>query len=284
MRFKFTLNIVMAVILLGCTGQIRPEVSSQKMTFDPSAQHADRLGDFDKLLSQAICPCDKQRTLLDCYLDKSCEAARNLGEHAKAQFREGHDFEEVKLSLVNKYLNEHLIHHFKSEARPLKGDRRAPVKLVKFADFQCSHCARLARLLNTVMKELGDIASLEYRHFPLSRHSYAHYAARSSFAAEKQGKFWEMHDLLFENQSSLSMERIDELARSLGVDWTQFHLDRESPGAYQRIESDRAEGIGARITGTPSLFLNGIQYRGPLEVDELRRAIREAYTRKRNSR
>ena len=100
------------------------------------------------------------------------------------------------------------------------------------------------------MKELGDIASLEYRHFPLSRHSYAHYAARSSFAAEKQGKFWEMHDLLFENQSSLSMERIDELARSLGVDWAQFHPDRESPGAYQRIESDRAEGIGARITGT----------------------------------
>ena len=113
----------------------------------------------------------------------------NLGEHAKAQFREGHDFEEVKLSLVNKYLNEHLIHHFKSEARPLKGDRRAPVKLVKFADFQCSHCARLARLLNTVMEKLGDIASLEYRHFPLSRHSYAHYAAAHHSPLKNRASF-----------------------------------------------------------------------------------------------
>ena len=76
----------------------------------------------------------------------------------------------------------------------------------------------------------------------------------------------------------------DELAQSLGVDWQQFKLDRESPEAYQRIESDRAEGIRARITGTPSFFLNGIQYRGPLGEDELRRVIRNTYKRKRTSR
>ena len=134
------------------------------------------------------------------------------------------------------------------------------------------------------MADQGNISSLEFRHFPLDRHLYAHYAARSSFAAEKQGKFWAMHDLLFEHQSSLSMDTIDELARSLGVDWQQFKLDRESPEAYQRIESDRAEGIRARITGTPSFFLNGIQYRGPLGEVELRRAIRTTYKRKRTSR
>ena len=119
MRFEFTLKFVMAGIIIGCTGQIRPETSLQTRTSAASPQHTEHLSDLDKLLSQAICPCDKRRTLLDCYQDKSCEAATNLGEHAKEQFREGHDFEEVKLSLVNKYLNEHLIHHFKSEARPL---------------------------------------------------------------------------------------------------------------------------------------------------------------------
>ena len=83
MRFEFTLKFVMAGIIIGCTGQTRPETSQQTRTSAASAQHTEHLSDLDKLLSQAICPCDKRRTLLDCYQDKSCEAATNLGEHAK---------------------------------------------------------------------------------------------------------------------------------------------------------------------------------------------------------
>ena len=229
MSFEFIPKFLFAVFVLGCTSQLRPQISQPIRSVDPSAHSSDRSDDVDKLLSQAMCPCDKRRTLLECFQDKSCEAAVKLGEHTKEQFREGHDFEEVKLSLVNKYLNEHLIYEFKGDDRPVKGDQLSPVKVVKFADFQCSHCARLAVLLKGIMENEGNIASLEFRHFPLTRHPYAHYAARSTFAAQNQGKFWAMHDLLFEHQSTLSIERVDELARSLGVDWPQFVRDRESP-------------------------------------------------------
>ena len=159
-----------------------------------------------------------------------------------------------------------------------RGADTAPVTLEEFADFQCPPCGSLHPELKKVEAEYGGRVRVIFRHYPLaSIHLHAWEAAQAAEAAGLQGRFWEMHDLLFERQEEWSEAKevrplFTEYARSLKLDSDQFTRDMDAAGVKERISADRGRGDSVEITGTPSLFLNGREVQGRTP-DGLRAAI-----------
>jgi protein-disulfide isomerase len=141
---------------------------------------------------------------------------------------------------------------------PFKGPADAPVTIVEFTDFQCPYCARITPVLNQVLEKNQGKVKLVYMAFPLSTHPFARKAAGAAFAAGKQGKFWEYHDLLFQNYNRLNDQVIQELAQKLGLDMQKFNKDMNDPQISQEINRDYQEGRKAGVKGTPSIFVNGV--------------------------
>lgn len=143
------------------------------------------------------------------------------------------------------------------------GDVNAPVILEEFGDFQCPPCGLLHPVLKTMEQEFGPRLRIVFREFPLvSVHQYAAVAARSAEAAGMQGKFWEMHDLIYENQKSWSnafdvRPIFEGYATKIGLDLEQFKRDSSSEAVAQRILQDGKRGTSLGVKGTPTLFMNG---------------------------
>ena len=112
-------------------------------------------------------------------------------------------------------------------------------------------------LLQQVLEKNPKDVKLVIKHFPLPSHNFAKKAAIAALAAEKQGKFWEVHEKLFANQKQLSDAKVEEIARELGLNMEQFEQDLKDPGLQARIDRDLKNGQEANVRGTPSIFLNG---------------------------
>jgi protein-disulfide isomerase len=152
---------------------------------------------------------------------------------------------------------------------PSVGEVNAPFQVVMFSDFQCPYCRSAALRMNEVIKEYPKKVHLTFKHFPLRQHPQAAKAAAASEAARMQGKFWEMHDLLFNNAPSLSDASYSEFAAMLGLDVEKFTADMSSETVAARIAADRAEADILGLDGTPFLVVNGKPYRGSF-VDLIR--------------
>jgi protein-disulfide isomerase len=156
---------------------------------------------------------------------------------------------------------------------PVKGNARAPVTVVLFSDFQCPFCARVGPTLEQVERAYGDKVRIVWKHQPLAFHPNALPAAEAAEAAREQGKFWPMHDKLFQNQRVLSDAVYAQAARELGLDLGKFEHARRSGRARARIEEDQklAERIGARAT--PTMFVNGVKVEGAVPFEQLKAVI-----------
>jgi protein-disulfide isomerase len=108
-----------------------------------------------------------------------------------------------------------------------------------------------------VFEKYPDQVKLVFKNFPLRNHKFAMQAAIAALAAEKQGKFWEFHDLLFKNYNHLNEEKIKEIAQQLNLDMEKFEKDRKDPQIRALINKDLAEGNRAGVRGTPTVFING---------------------------
>jgi protein-disulfide isomerase len=222
------------------------------------------------LLSQGACPCDKNKSILQCVPDASCPAAKSLAEFGARKFKEGLSAIEVQQAVVKKYIQDHVHYEFDLSKSPSKGDVSASITLVEFADFQCSHCAKLSKVINEIAIEMGPFVHIVFKHFPMTRHPLAHYAARASLGAYKQGHFWAFHDLLFAHQFELSESMIDGFAKELGLNLVKYAADRESPQSYAQVERDRKEAIAAGLRATPTLYINGRLYTESKSIEALR--------------
>lgn len=143
------------------------------------------------------------------------------------------------------------------EGRPVYGNERAPVTVVVFADFECPHCRAEAPMLRQAIDQFRGRAKLVFKHFPLSAHPRAKVAAIATVAAQSQGKFWEMHDIVFENQDNLSDDDIRRYAQKIGLDMKQFDAEFSALKGKDLVEADRADGEKLDISGTPAVFVNG---------------------------
>ena len=140
---------------------------------------------------------------------------------------------------------------------PLHGAKNALVTIVIFDDFECPYCSRTVDLLNGLLDEYPGKLQVAFKNFPLKMHEFSQQAALAGLAAQKQGKFWPLHDLLFANYHHLNQKKISELAQQAGLDMEQFKKDLLDPNLEQRIKTEIAEGTAIGVRGTPTLFVNG---------------------------
>lgn len=160
------------------------------------------------------------------------------------------------------------------EVDHVKGRPDAPLTLVEYADYECPFCGRVTGLKEEMARKLGDDLRYVVRHLPLPDvHPHAELAARAAEAAARQGRFWEMHGLLFEHQDHLELEDLIQYATKLDLDIDRFVTDLEDEATYARVRRDvrSAEASGAR--GTPTFFVNGVRHVGPYDAETLVRAL-----------
>lgn len=141
----------------------------------------------------------------------------------------------------------------------IRGNKDAAVTLIEYSDFECPFCLRHVDTVNQILKDYPNDVRFVYRHFPLSFHAEAQKAAEASECAADQGKFWEMHDKIFEEngKGTMSVSRWKEIARELGMNGSQFDGCLDSGEKSGRVAQDLQEGSIAGIAGTPGTFVNG---------------------------
>ena len=161
---------------------------------------------------------------------------------------------------------------------PGQGPEDAAVTIVEFSDFQCPYCATFQQeTLPQILSEYGDQVRFVYRDFPLtSLHANALKAAEASECADDQGKYWEYHDLLFQNQSALDDESLKGYAASLEMDTATFDECLASGKYTQEVAKDLQDGTEAGVQGTPSFFVNGMPIRGAQPYQAFQAAIEAA--------
>jgi protein-disulfide isomerase len=145
----------------------------------------------------------------------------------------------------------------------IQGPIDAPIKLVEYGDYECPYCGEAFPIIKAIQERLGDRLCFTFRNFPLvNSHPHAQHAAEAAEAAGAQGKFWEMHDILFENQEALDDENIAEYASTLGLDARRL-IDEVVTGVHiARVREDFRSGARGGVNGTPTLFINGARYDG----------------------
>jgi protein-disulfide isomerase len=156
---------------------------------------------------------------------------------------------------------------------PVRGNPGAPVTVVEFSDFQCPYCVRARPTVNRVRETYGDKVRWVFRHFPLDFHAQAEKAGEAAACAGEQGKFWEMHDLLWENSAQLQVADLKAHAATLGLDAASYGQCLDSGRHAGLVEADLRAGQGYGVSGTPAFFVNGRPLVGAQPFDAFAQVI-----------
>lgn len=156
---------------------------------------------------------------------------------------------------------------------PSRGPDGAKVTIVEFSDFQCPFCSKAEDSVSQVMEQYAGKVKLVFRHFPLSFHPNAEKAAEAAMCAEEQGKFWEMHKVLFANQQKLGVDDLKAHAATLGLDTAKFNACLDGGSKKAIVEADQKAGSEAGVNGTPAFFINGKMLSGALPFAEFKKVI-----------
>ena len=159
----------------------------------------------------------------------------------------------------------------------IRGPADAPVTLLEYGDFECPFCQAAHPAVEEVRRRVGDQLRFVYRHFPLANvHPHAEAAAKAAEAASAQGRFWPMHDRLFEAQGALTGEDLVAHAVALGLDVERFVRELASGIYAARIREDFMSGVRSGVNGTPTFYVNGVRYDGSIDLGSLLAAVVEA--------
>lgn len=152
----------------------------------------------------------------------------------------------------------------------IQGPEDAPLELLEYGDYECPFCGMAFPIIKRLQGVLGKDLRFVFRNFPLAvQHPHAMDAARAAEAAGLQGKFWDMHDLLYENQRNLDPDSLLEYATLLDLDLQQFTQDMASPEVEKKTARDLYGGARSGVNGTPSLFINGFRHDGDWSYQSL---------------
>lgn len=163
----------------------------------------------------------------------------------------------------------------------IKGNKESKVILVEYSDFQCPACGAYYPMVKKLNEEYAQKIEFVYRHFPLSQHKNANLAARVAEASGRQGKFWEMHDMLFENQPTWSesgnaLEIFTSYAEKIGLNMEKFKNDIDLKEIKDKIDADYQSGLASGVAGTPTFFLNGKSLQNPRSYEEFKNILDQA--------
>jgi len=231
-----------------------------------------------KILREQDCTCNCGMKMAQCRMeDPSCSYSHGMAAAIIQAVKEGKS-EQQAISAASASKWAHVQQPSILDApvaiptagSPVLGPADAPVTLVEFSDFQCPYCAAAVPQIAAVLKTYPKQVKLIFKQYPLETHSQAALAAAAALAAQKQGKFWQMHDAMFANRDNLSRQNLLALAQKIGLDMKRFESDLNSTEVRETIIRDVQDGDKAGVQGTPTLFINGQRYNGPIELTTLK--------------
>jgi len=229
-----------------------------------------------KLMREQDCSCLCGLKTAECLVkDPNCSYSKSLAAIAVKGVKEGKTLVEIsKLMDASpkahrpKLLEDPLT--IPVDGSPTLGPDKARITLIEFSDFECPYWSLAVQQVRAIMAAYPKDIKLIYKQFPLSMHPNAPLAAAASLAANEQGKFWQMHDIMFANYRKLSRDNIMTWAQQIGLDMNRFKADLDSKKFQAVIKKDTADGEAAGLYGTPAFFINGKHYNGPLEMDQVK--------------
>lgn len=235
-----------------------------------------------KILRSHDCTCSCSMKMAECRVnDPGCTYSKGLAsvivEAVKKGKTEAAVMADVKASKFAQPLESKLLEDpvkIPTADSPLTGPANAPVTLVEFSDFQCPYCYKAVAQLNAVLKAYPTQVKLIFKQFPLvDSHPQAAISAAAALAANRQGKFWPMHDIMFANHGKLSRPAIMTWASGLGLDMNRFTADLDSPAIRQAVQRDMEDGNKAGVDATPTVFIDGQKYNGGLGLEAMKPVI-----------
>ena len=275
------LGMVGAVLLFGqdwTTATSLPKVDLSGLT---PAQTATAL----KLLRAQNCSCGCGMKVAECRMkDQNCSYSKGLASVIVDAIRHGKNEQEALSAMKasefakgppdHSQLLEEAVKVPVTDA-PVRGPANAPITLVEFSDFQCPFCIAATPQLEAVLKAYPSQVKLIFKEFPLDTHAQAPLAAAAALSAHKQGKFWPMYAGLFAQQGNLSRKGVLGIAAGAGLDMKQFQADLDSGEIKRAVEHDMADGEHIGVDSTPTLFMNGQRYNGPVTLSALKPVLDE---------
>lgn len=229
---------------------------------------------FFRLVAALPSPCGKAHSLRTSVTsDQSCKRAP-FAARLVAELLVDEQTEETVRELYDaRYAKNTAVQNIDLSQAPVAGDPSSPVVLVEFFDYGCGGCLRFKPLLDQVIKENQGRLKVYYKMYPLAAHPDSFGAAQAAVAAQAQGKFHEMHDLIFDKFGAQKKDDLRRYAESLGLDMARY--DADFAAAEPRVRADMKDGETAGVDGTPTLFLNGRKYPGPSDPKYFAAAIDE---------
>ncbi|MCX7807810.1 MAG: DsbA family protein [Deltaproteobacteria bacterium] len=215
---------------------------------------------FWAIANDMLSPCGEPVSVARCAREgRPCRACMPALRYIARLISEGMERSEIEELYELRYGRNREV-QLEIEGRPIRGSPMAPVTLAIFSDFECPFCGRAHPIIREILREFEGKVRVIFFNYPLSSHIHAMPAARAAIAAGNQGKFWEMHDLLFDHQDALSEEDLSRYARQLGLDMERFRADMRSEETQKRIEADRNLGRAIGVDHTPTIFINGRRF------------------------
>lgn len=215
--------------------------------------------EWSTYVSELLAPCPDQPVSLSQCIKESrpCSlclpAARFLVQHVTR----GRSRSQVEQAFRTRFAPDQ-VKSVDETGSPWKGAKDAPVVIVEWADFQCPYCAAASPVLDQVVAQYPTEVRLVFKNYPLPSHEHSELAARAAVAAGRQGKFWEMHHALFENQQSgLDRPELLKIAHDLGLDDRKFTADLDSEAIADEVNRDRKQAEKLELRGTPMIYVNG---------------------------
>lgn len=248
---------------------------------DISALANDEKRAFFRIVGAVNSPCGEPVSIDRCVRENTaCTQCAHAAKYAVRLLSEGYPEDHVRSDLRFRYAADTAV-TLSSEGCAWKGGSMARVSIIEFADFECPHCKEAHHAFDELLADpqVQSVARLCYRFFPLSGHENARPAAIAAVAAMNQGKFWQMHDLLYAHQAELSPTAYVQFAREIGLDTARFSADLALPATEARVQRDRTEGEQVQIEGTPSIFVNGRRYEASSDPASMRAYILEELQR-----
>jgi protein-disulfide isomerase len=265
---KLALPLFVAVL---CLGQATWQAETNPPGVDWGGLSAAKKQAALRVMQTEGCACGCDMKIAECRVkDPTCGVSRKLAKAVVAGTVSGKNTTELKAEL--KRVANEPSPVFEDPVKisltgaPVRGPENARLTIVEFSDFQCPYCSKAVQETKEVLKRFPKDVKLVFKEFPLDTHSEAEFGAEAALAAQAQGKFWEMHDLLYAGFPDLSTARVDSYAKQLNLDLTRFHADLESHKYRARVQAEEKQGEDAGVDATPTFFFNGKKFNGSFDV------------------
>jgi predicted DsbA family dithiol-disulfide isomerase len=212
-------------------------------------------------VTELLAPCvEVEVSLADCVRQaRPCKACVPAASFVARQVALGKSRSQIENAFRLRFAPDRF-HSIEPGDAAWKGSASARVVLVEWADFECPYCQRTASELDLLVKAYPGQLRAVFKHYPIRHHPNAVRAARAGVAAQRQGKFWQLHDLMFARPSELDPPGIERLAGKAGLDLTRFRADLEDPAVAERVQRDIRQADALKLRGTPMIFINGRQF------------------------